>query len=546
MTDVKQTITGDSTSAQKAYADLARQVAKLEQANQNLANKTETWQKNNGSAQGRMNTMVREGATQVAGMAAQWASVGMLVGAAKAQVEEYKRVLADAADTQVSVGEAQAKVIKNLASSSTGEKRAFLQDIEKLQLETSFQSLPQMLLASASGASASAGDIELTKSALAASIPLAKDAPEDLKELVGAAIDISKASGIRDAKKNLNFLLQVGTESRVVNLRDQATNVAPAVSLAAKTVTSDQEQATREAGALFSALTQEGVDPKGEVSRQAMTVIPSQLREFFTKGVKQQLPGRSRPITFKPAEDPNTIEGRIRWLQEHPRDAKAFMETANFGRERFVIPFEQLLSKGATDQRFQQALKNLNFGTGAYDQMKGELQDLTPQIQLSNLRKEGESKTKQFENASTTEALRAEATKIRDEAVVKTRKYAYGRLGLGYLSETAVLGLADQFLGDEASVKHSKEQLEQRQEQIRYSQRSIAGTQVYGDPRRSREQLNAQEQKDFDYLGKQIETLNSLMEQQVRITEEMNSRDKDKRPTAAGPARMEAGKGRER
>lgn len=557
MTDVKQTITGDSTSAQKAYADLARQVAKLEEANQKMSNALHGSLARGAAGQGRMNGLVSAGIDKAAALAAQWASVGTAISLASQELETYHRLNKEALDTNVSVGDSQAMLVKNLATSTTDEKSGFMERIAKMQRETKFQSLPHMYRAAAEGASASAGNIPATEDALRASLSLTRDNPQDLEVLVGAALDIQKASGQKDAKKNLGFLMQVGTESRVAGLRNTAMNVAPAVSVAAKTVTSDQKQATIDAGALFASLSNEGVDPTGEVTRNAVQVITGELRSFFKEGVKVNLPGRNRPVTIKPKEDPNTIEGRIRVLQEDPRLRQAFMDSAKFGRERFRIPFEQLVNKGQTAGAFDQARRNLTFDDSTYNQLSKELEGITPSMVLSNAQKKGAGSTQSYEVSQELEAQRSLARENTLKILEKTTGHSNSRMpwlvrtagprwGFNALEGIAgAVGASPEDMGIAA--------LKTRQKEITAGSSSWASRFVPGPARglvepllrgrdKTREELTPEQRRAYDSLQEQTDILRELRDQM----KEMNGRDKQNRPSAAGPARAEAGKGRER
>lgn len=556
MPETKQIITGDSQGAQKAYADLARQVVKLEEANQRLASKIDQGMKKGGDGQARMNSLVDQGIDKAAGLALQWASIATAIRLASQELETYHRLNKEALDTNVSVGDAQAEFIKNTASSSSAEKRASMERIAQLQRETKFQNLPQMYLAAAEGASASGGNIPATESALRAAIPLARHRPEDLKTLVGGALDLQKASGITDAKKNLSFLAQVGEQSRVEGLRNTALSVAPAVSTAAKTVTSDQRQATIDAGAFFAALSNEGVDPTGETTRNAVQVISGELRSFFQQGVKVNVPGRSRPLLIKPKEDPNTIEGRIRVLQEDPRLRKAFMESANFGRERFRIPFEQLVNKGQTATAFDQARRKLSFDDKAYTQMVQELEGLTPQIALSNAQKKSQGASQSLEVAQQLEAQRAVSRENTLKALEKTTGYSNSRMP--WLTRTAgprwgfnalemLPGADPESVGIGALKTRQKEIVQgnsswlMRMTPLPKSVKSLLDPLTRGRDK-TRDELSDEQRRDYDSLQEQIVLLRELRDQM----KEMNSRDKQNRPSSAPAARAEAGRQRER
>lgn len=548
MPATKQIITGDSASAQKAYADLARQVVRLEEANQKMAATLDATLGKSSSAQGKMNDLVNQGVDRAASLAVQWAGVAAGIRLASQELETYHRLNKEAADTNVNVGDAQAKLFKNLASSTTAEKVAFSRRIEKMQRDSGFQSLPAMLIAAGEGASASAGNIPATEDALRASLGLTRDEPQDLQALVGAALDINKASGVGDAKKNLGFMMQVGTESRVNGLRNTALSVAPAVATAAKTVTSDQRQASIDAGALFAALSNEGVDPTGDTTRNAVQVISGELRTFFQEGVKVNLPGR-RPMLVKPRSDPNTIAGRLQVLQNDPRLRKAFMDNANFGRERFRIPFEQLVNKGQTATAFDQARRNLSFDEATYNQMAAELEGATPEIALSVGQKKGAGASQAFEVGQKLESRRSIARDNALKTLEKTTGYSNSRMP--WLVRTAgprwgfnlmeLLGASD----PESTAIGA---LRTRQQEIVRGNESwlTQSLPIPGFAKTALSPFTRGRDKRLDELSPDARRAYESVEEQIGILREIRDSLQEKRPSSAPAARAEAGRHRER
>lgn len=522
MADVTQTIAGDSTSAQRAYADVARQVTKLEEANAKLVRKVEEVKRLSEESANRSGSALSGQLRVVTDLVTQWASLTTWIQAANDAHRIFEETNAKASNAQISVADSQAQVIKNLAPQTTAEKIEFIAGIEKVQKDTKFPSLVNMNLAAAEGLSASGGDMKGVLDALSTAAPLAKDKPEELRVLMGAALDLKKASHVDSAKDNLGFLMQMGTESRIVSMRDTALNAAPAVSVAAATVTSDRKQATIDAGALFAALSNEAVDPTGETTRNAVTVITGELRSFFEKGVKTTIPGSSLPMVIKPKEDPNTIEGRIRVLQDNERLAKVFLENANFGRERFRIPFEQLLNRGQTDDQFQRARGNLSFDGRTVDQMTKELSNLTPQLELANAAREaiGSQEVQAANNSQG--AIRDQIKTVRDEALDRTEKYAPGILGLGHLEQRTLRMWSSDFLHrdnrDYGQVAINE--LKSNRDWLLYKNRSLLGEVPFGEKKRDYGELSQAERNDYDYLTKQIEILNGLMAQQLRLMEQ--------------------------
>lgn len=556
MATTKQVFTGDKSQLEQAYKDLSKEVVRLEGQVQKLSNTSNNANRQGVTQSNEVSKAVRGQLASLASAALGWVSIEKAISAVNAELEDNIRLNDRRAGKQISVAQSQAQFLLNATSSSTAEKQAFLIDMQRIQRESGFPDLSKLNMAGASGASASGGDLEATRLAIEAAAPLAKHSPQDLEIIVAGALDLVKASGEKDAKKNLGFLLQVGEQSRVQGTRQTAENVAPAVSVAAKTVTSDQRQATIEAGALFAALSNEGVDPQGEVTRNAVQVISGELRSFFTEGIKVNVPGR-RPMMVKPSEDPNTIEGRIRYLQENERMQKLFMANANFGRERFRVPFEQLLNRGQTNHAFQHALKNLSFDDKAYQQTVRELETATPQLVLANTAAASTGINDAIDNEAILAGRKATSRSIASKAYEQTREHSEFVFGTRTTIEEPLMrkdfDYQTEKLGrvpEEVAI----EALQRRQNQIEVE--NIGGS----FKTKPRDRWTESETKAYDKLSQEIANLNKMLAQQNKLiadqtaaakdtaktNRQMNQRDATRRPSVGPAAQSEIGRHNER
>ncbi len=361
----------------------------------------------------RSNAIIRQGVRALKDYALGYIGVQQGINLVNRELQAQLKFQQEIRDANINVAGSQAQIIKNLSGASTTQKREVNDAIERIQAETSFPELAQLNLAGASGLSASSGNVPATLDALRASARLSRDSPDEIGTFVGGALDIQKASGVDDARKNLGFLLSVGGQARIESPQLQAKNIAPAVGSIVGTVDGDRIQASREAGALFAALTTAAVDTTGEPTRTASTGLAVQLREFFAEN----------------GNDPGTIAGRIDALQGDAKLRQAFLDDASF-EKRFQIPIEQLLSGGATARSFDQALNEIKFDAQQFEQVATELSTLTDELRSRSDSDALKSNTEQFRIGADLVQRRADAR----EALEESLKAAYGDefdLGLG-------------------------------------------------------------------------------------------------------------------
>ncbi|MEP3481628.1 MAG: hypothetical protein ABJZ55_20465 [Fuerstiella sp.] len=97
---------------------------------------------------------------------------------------------------------------------------------------------------------------------------------DELPQLSAASLDISKGTGM-GLEESLGFLMEVGTQSRITNLKALSENVAPSLTSAKL-----YDVSPAFAGSTSAALSQSIVDPTGQTTRTATTKLFQQLSKF--------------------------------------------------------------------------------------------------------------------------------------------------------------------------------------------------------------------------------------------------------------------------
>lgn len=531
MADVTQTISGDSADAQRAYADLAKQVVKLEEANVRLARKISeagiASDKATKSSSFGANSAVRE----VAGLASTWLTVTAALNSATQAQQEFNRNNAQSGAKQITVGDSQAQIIKNSAGASSADRKKFIADVQQLAKDINFQDLESFNLAAASGLSASGGNMPAVLNALRAAGRITRDKPSELPIITGTLLDIGKFTGNTSAEENLGFVTDFASKARITNLEKAGKALAPAVANFTASTKGDKQAAADQASAMVAAFSSAVGDVEGTTSSQAATKFNAEIQKYFTEGVKVTMPGYPHAVLRKPKNDPGTPEGRLQYLQQNQQDKKMFWDNAELGEVKFRSVIRDFLDSGANYQAYKQNLANQQPRGDMVRQMNSDLKTLTPQQSLSDLAKQAQANTETLENSTTSKGLRAQASQIFTEGLSKTRQYSYGRFGLGYMSESMIENYmgAPGIYGDEEYANAAASYLGERQQALLYKQRSLLGGKVWGDVQRTPDQLSQEERANYDYLGGQKALLETIAQQ----LKEMNDRQKQVQPQVA-------------
>lgn len=464
----------------------------------------------------------KSGLTNLVQMAAGWVSVTSAINLASNALKEKQRIEREAADKQVSVAASEALVLQNLTGVSSAGKQQFLGQVAAIQARTGFGNLSQLNQAAAAGISASAGNQQATLSSIEAAARVSRLTPDQLETFTGGALDIAKASGSQDARANLGFLLSAGAMSRVTAPELQARNIAPAVGSIVGTVGGDRQQATIEGGALFAALSNIGVDERGDATKTSSIAFAVQLRDFFEQGVTEGTGKKKK--TFKPAADPNTLAGRIAFLQNNPELREKFLANASF-EQQFKIPIEQLLRGGDAATEFNKARGAINFDIGAYEQLAGEVGGLTANQRRGAAAAGAEANITRAQVADTLAGRTSQAEKILTETLAQTSRE--GVLGqAGFINRQAYGGLFRGTLSRNPAAPEAAAEavLAAEEQRIRRGIGTgglgvanlglIGGGGALRNEARTDEQLTAEERERIALLREQRDLLRSIANQE--------------------------------
>lgn len=284
------------------------------------------------------------------GMIAGYVSLGSVIQAATAAMEEQRQVALAAADAQASVGRAQQETIKNLAGLSSEQKLKALEDAKKIQLRTGFPDAAKLTEA-LGGAYSAVPDIGGAVSAIDVAARVNVGTPDKLQGAATGLLDIAAKINNMDAESNLSFLLQAGAISRIEDPEKVSRNFAPAIGTAVRGVPKqDPRQAAIESGGLMGTLAGLVTDTTGEKTRTAMNQLAPRIAGVFE--------GRK--------DDPGTFFGRIAKIRSDPALRKRLFKT-EWGETDFKDIFKDLFDP--TKNLFEEVQGNagrLNFGKEEY------------------------------------------------------------------------------------------------------------------------------------------------------------------------------------
>lgn len=396
----------------------------------------------------------------------------------------------------------QTDAIKNLQGLTYLQKKSLMTtDVEGIQKKTGFPS--RAMLSDAIGAGISAGGTpEEVLSAVEAAARLNINTPEKMQTTAAGAIDMARATGIREAEKNLGLLLTTGSVSRVESSDKLANSLGKTIGSTMSTVPdSDRELAGREAAALFSVLNKAANDKQGEPTATATTSLAIFLRKLVPE--VSTLSGRLEKI----AND----EGlRAEFLKQIP------------GEAAFKIPMEMLVTKGsaAFDEFKDNATKKIAFSTDAFRENVDQLQNMTPQLSI----------------ATASAAARA-ATEAYDSDQRSSARAAMGEIASNTLPRVRSGGIFGvvQSIVENTNAVVTPNYLSSPESFAAYTKQSLAG-------RRSALEsggVTAEEQVKVDLIDQAITSINQILKDLAQSTESM-SNSAATIANSQGPARAQA------
>ena|GEM_PF-5178631 len=320
---VKQTFTSDTAQLEKAMAKIERMNTRLIEQNRKLAA---------GSRQASHKARSGFGGwiKGLAGVAAGYLSVRMAIQAVIRTIEDKEQRQREARDYSITVAEAQAMAIRNLGNVSGEAVDDFTRRMEKLAKETKpAGGLATIYQAASTGLSSSGADVDLTERAVRAAAKISPESAEGIDRLTQALLHLNKATGTRDAEKNLGFLLSIGQQAAVTDPAKIAQHLVPGV-----IGTSKYGGTATESGAILAAITQYMGDREGRKSATAGRNLAKQLAEFLpeetTYKYEKDRRGRARKVVDVEGTGLKSTMDRIKYLQEHPQARTQFLSGASF------------------------------------------------------------------------------------------------------------------------------------------------------------------------------------------------------------------------
>lgn len=321
------------------YRDIGRQSQRAHRRGQTGAEKST-------SALGKMTAQIRS-------VAAGWISAQAAVQGFMAAEAERQRLAEAGRDAQLSVGQSQAAVIKNIGDVSNDEARAFLKRVDAIRQATGFASVAPLNMAASSILSGTGGNQRLTLDILRQSAPFFKDAPDQMAGFGGSLADVMRVTGDQSVRRNIGLLLAIQGQARFESL-DAFKNVAPALASGGVVTEGNRVQRTRESGALFAAIGQRIGDPDGTITKGAVVAIEKNLAQVVPEA----------QTTFERL--------RVVWEDTTGRLADAVVGGGGF--------------RGATVPVIQELLKSRDTQTGkmltdAFEKIQGSEQAVTRKAQ---------------------------------------------------------------------------------------------------------------------------------------------------------------------
>jgi len=269
---VKQEFKGDPSDLARAYDKLFDKMEKLERQSRRAA-----------AASRRQSRGIKAAVSgQVAAvgrLAAGYLSVGSAIRIYQQHIENAKQVAEEARQTNLTLADSQAKVLKNIGNVSNSQAISFLESLKEINRESKFGDEKQINLAASSVLSATGGNTEKTLAILKEAAPFFRDQKDALADFSGAMADVMKATQDPNARRTMALMLAIQGQSRFTDLSGFK-NVAPA--LAAGSITGgggDPLLITRQTAALFAAIGSRSGDVDGSLTKTAIANLGTKLQE---------------------------------------------------------------------------------------------------------------------------------------------------------------------------------------------------------------------------------------------------------------------------
>jgi hypothetical protein len=261
-----------------------------------------------------------------AGLAAAWKLVGD-------EAERVIRVQKRAAEAQMTVTQAEQKLLLNLGGSTEAEAR---QTRDAIKAAADKQNIPlqQAYTAAANVVSAAGGDITKAIPALQVGFQMSPGDAAGMENIAAAAVDLQRSTGMADPYANVGMMQLIGRAARVADPAKQAIAIPRTLSGAGAFGATGEG-----AGAAFAAIGGGITDPMGERTSTGVIRLAQQLDEFFQgRGgnfaqrvtALQRDTGRAQEF-LADASFEGAVEGAVKLLLDPTTDVgRSFQESYQF------------------------------------------------------------------------------------------------------------------------------------------------------------------------------------------------------------------------
>ena len=542
MADVKQVITGDSASAQKAYADIARQVAKLEAANQRMANASEQGARKGTAGQSAMNGLLERGVATLMSTVAAWGSVRSIVQAVNHDIEDNIALMDRSKSAQVKLGEAQGKLVLNTWKMPADQLLDLTKKLEEISRTTGVQ--PAIITSAAADLYATGqGDAKHKGEVLELA---AKIGFQDAQQIptMGVAIERIASTTGKSPKEAASLMLSGGAAAFIADPERQAEYLGQAMSgIVASSSPQNRAKAAEQAMEFVAGFTQVVGEDKGRTSRTQAINTAGDMARFFEEGVDVNVPGRSRPYRYKPKEDPGYSMDRLKYLQQHPQDEKLFEKYGMKHMEGlFESPMKRILRSPDSPEAetFRKPQSIVEYDAAEVDRQIARLNQGTQQL-ISSATEKKSSALQESIVASNTEGT---AKSLNRESILKalqnTKDYNRMPYGMKWLDEFAVNW---QFREQVASPLTAMSTEEIADKALGRREREILDDGWMRQAKPS--SLTGRRKEAYEAVHEQREILAEMRrareatEAQTKVLEQIRDTKPERTPTAAGAARAE-------
>lgn len=314
MGSVKFTFTTRDEDLDKSYAKIGRENAKLRE---DLAKaKRASEEANDASKRGLLGNidLTKRMRTELVSMATGWVGVTQAIAVYNQERERQIALDAKSKGVQLTVGQAEASLVKNFGDAPITDINAFISSMEKVNTDKKFGNLAAILEASATTLSATGGNRNLTRGLITEGAGIFRDDPTQLPLFASALGDVARimdAQTPEDYKKAMGLVLSTQSVARIEDLKSFE-NVAPALSAVANIDTSgDAMGALRSGAAAYAALGGTIGDKRGAIAGTGIIQLASQLNELLPD---QDILGVGGEV-IRSGTGLKTLEERIRAVQ---------------------------------------------------------------------------------------------------------------------------------------------------------------------------------------------------------------------------------------